>query len=223
MQVLIFGSFTEDEIKSFQRQPPKTDIEITFGSIDSETLKSVGIFSTKLSEVNHTPGCISKQVNKKNAATCSTVESTAPIAATTIDENGSLHHRCSVSCSDGTQGLKIANVELSRSCFSENVSNFSKEFSGEHQFSEILTIPSNPIVNEALVSSSEGADLVNSRENIFKTSNGRTATVRNLSPRGLVNLGNLCFLNATLQALLSCPPFLLLLEELRTCDIPMVL
>ncbi|XP_058199236.1 ubiquitin carboxyl-terminal hydrolase 24-like isoform X1 [Rhododendron vialii] len=220
-KVLIFGSFTEDEIKSLQRQSPKTDIEIKFGSIDSETLKSVGIFSTKLSEVNHTAGCISKLVNKKNAATCSTVESTAPIAGTTIDENGSVHHRCSVSCSDGIQGLKIANVELTHSCFSENVSNFSKEFSGEHHFGEIVTIPSNLIANEALVSSSEGVDLVNSRESILETSNGRTAAVRNLLPRGLVNMGNLCFLNATLQALLSCPPFVLLLQELRTRDIPM--
>ncbi|KAI8526133.1 hypothetical protein RHMOL_Rhmol13G0285100 [Rhododendron molle] len=219
--VLIFGSFTEDEIKSLQGQSPKTDIEIRFGSIDSETLKSVGIFSTKLSEVNHTAGCIPKLVNKKNAATCSTVESTALIAATTIDENGSVHHRCSVNCSDGIQGLIIPNVELTHSCFSENVSNFSNEFSGEHHFGEIVTIPSNLIANEPLVSSSEGVDLVNSRENILETSNGRTAAVRNLLPRGLVNLGNLCFLNATLQALLSCPPFVLLLQELRTRDIPM--
>ncbi|KAH9315603.1 hypothetical protein KI387_024230, partial [Taxus chinensis] len=41
-------------------------------------------------------------------------------------------------------------------------------------------------------------------------------------PRGLVNAGNLCFLNATLQALLSCAPFFQLLQTLRSRDIPEV-
>ncbi|KAJ0980901.1 hypothetical protein J5N97_009156 [Dioscorea zingiberensis] len=38
--------------------------------------------------------------------------------------------------------------------------------------------------------------------------------------RGLSNPGNLCFMNATLQALLSCSPFVELLHQLRQCDIP---
>ncbi|CAB4296990.1 unnamed protein product [Prunus armeniaca] len=41
-----------------------------------------------------------------------------------------------------------------------------------------------------------------------------------LLPRGLINSGNLCFLNATLQALLSCSPFVQLLQELRTRKVP---
>ncbi|XP_076947042.1 ubiquitin carboxyl-terminal hydrolase 24-like [Bidens hawaiensis] len=40
-----------------------------------------------------------------------------------------------------------------------------------------------------------------------------------LLPRGLVNSGNMCFLNATLQALLACSPFVRLLQELRTRNI----
>ncbi|KAH8959219.1 hypothetical protein BDL97_06G067900 [Sphagnum fallax] len=39
-------------------------------------------------------------------------------------------------------------------------------------------------------------------------------------PRGLLNTGNSCFLNATLQALLSCPPFLHLLLFIRSRPIP---
>ncbi|KAL7201537.1 hypothetical protein ACSBR1_033274 [Camellia fascicularis] len=50
LTVLVFGSFTEDEIKSFQRQPPEIDIEIKFGSLDAETLRSLGIFNSKLTE-----------------------------------------------------------------------------------------------------------------------------------------------------------------------------
>jgi hypothetical protein len=41
-------------------------------------------------------------------------------------------------------------------------------------------------------------------------------------PRGLLNTGNSCFLNATLQALLSCPPFLHLLLFIRSRPIPQV-
>ncbi|KAI7997959.1 hypothetical protein LOK49_LG10G00442 [Camellia lanceoleosa] len=54
--VLLFGSFTEDEIKSFQRQPPEIDIEIKFGSLDAETLRSLGIFNSKLTEYDFSTG-----------------------------------------------------------------------------------------------------------------------------------------------------------------------
>ncbi|KAI7982361.1 putative cinnamyl alcohol dehydrogenase 1 [Camellia lanceoleosa] len=56
LQVLVFGSFTEDEIKSFQRQPPEIDIEIKFGSLDVETLRSLGIFNSKLTEYDFSTG-----------------------------------------------------------------------------------------------------------------------------------------------------------------------
>jgi ubiquitin carboxyl-terminal hydrolase 10 len=43
-----------------------------------------------------------------------------------------------------------------------------------------------------------------------------------LLPHGLRNTGNICFLNATLQALLSCSPFVHLLQDLRNRSIPKV-
>ncbi|RIA05181.1 hypothetical protein BRARA_K00515, partial [Brassica rapa] len=43
---------------------------------------------------------------------------------------------------------------------------------------------------------------------------------KELTPRGLINAGNLCFLNATLQALLSCSPFVQLLQRVQFQDIP---
>jgi ubiquitin carboxyl-terminal hydrolase 10 len=42
-------------------------------------------------------------------------------------------------------------------------------------------------------------------------------------PHGLKNTGNICFLNATLQAFLSCSPFVQLLQDLRNRSIPKVL
>ncbi|KAG0575874.1 hypothetical protein KC19_5G036500 [Ceratodon purpureus] len=46
-----------------------------------------------------------------------------------------------------------------------------------------------------------------------------TASPR-IQPRGLINTGNSCFANATLQALLSCPPFLNLLVSIKSRNIP---
>ncbi|XP_057484549.1 ubiquitin carboxyl-terminal hydrolase 24-like [Actinidia eriantha] len=219
-KVLVFGSFTEDEIRSLQRKPPETDVEIKFGSLDSETLRSVGIFSTKLIENNYSIGRPSKLINKENTATSCTTESTSQITATAIDENGNIDDTYSVCCSDGIEEYKIDNVEPSVSCVSENVSGLSKHLSTEDHISEGLGTISTLLSNEPLVGSSESLDLSNTKENILRSSNGHSATIRKLSPRGLVNLGNLCFLNATLQALLSCPPFVLLLQDLRNRDIP---
>ena len=56
LQMLLFGSFTDDEIKSFQRQPLEIDIEIKFGSLDVETLRSLGIFNSKLTEYDFSTG-----------------------------------------------------------------------------------------------------------------------------------------------------------------------
>lgn len=51
-------------------------------------------------------------------------------------------------------------------------------------------------------------------------SNGHVTLSKVLLPRGLINSGNLCFLNATVQALLSCSHFVQLLQELRIREIP---
>ncbi|KAL3693918.1 hypothetical protein R1sor_007569 [Riccia sorocarpa] len=43
---------------------------------------------------------------------------------------------------------------------------------------------------------------------------------RRILPRGLVNTGNSCFLNSTMQAMLSCPPFTHLLQVLKARSVP---
>ncbi|KAA8528063.1 hypothetical protein F0562_035068 [Nyssa sinensis] len=222
-KVMIFGSFTEEEIKSLQRHSPQNDIEIKFGSLDSATLRSVGIFNTKPTELNYSKGQPSKLVNKKKPVkSVCTTENISQTAAITVDENGSMHDSCPVRHSDVIRDLKTNNVEVSVSCVSDNVNEPPKQSSPRWHGIEGVTLSSSPIESEAWIDSSDVGDLVDAKENFHKPSDGPSATVRNLLPRGLVNFGNLCFLNATLQALLACSPFVLLLQELRTCNIPKI-
>lgn len=68
-------------------------------------------------------------------------------------------------------------------------------------------------------------------EKLNKTTDGPIPTDSGtcLLPRGLINSGNMCFLNATLQALLSCSSVVQLLQGLKArnvdkvCDIRVVI
>ncbi|KAD4384473.1 hypothetical protein E3N88_24641 [Mikania micrantha] len=90
-----------------------------------------------------------------------------------------------------------------------------------HQFvKEALTVSSVNEGNETLARSFETLGVNDAKNQIFNPSISQHTTSVELLPRGLVNSGNLCFLNATLQALLACSPFVHLLQELRMRNIP---
>ncbi|XP_074560439.1 ubiquitin carboxyl-terminal hydrolase 24-like isoform X2 [Curcuma longa] len=57
------------------------------------------------------------------------------------------------------------------------------------------------------------------KADVPRTWTEKGGTAKSIRPRGLINLGNLCFLNATLQALLACSPFVELLQDLRNRNI----
>ena len=61
------------------------------------------------------------------------------------------------------------------------------------------------------------------RKNSHMVSAESIPAMKDFTPRGLINAGNLCFLNATLQALLSCSPFVQLLQGIQLQNIPKVL
>lgn len=75
------------------------------------------------------------------------------------------------------------------------------------------------MVPKAYHGNASGSSLPSLTRNV---SGGTEITMKRRQPRGLVNTGNLCFLNATLQALLSCSPFFQLLQTLKSRDIPEV-
>uniref|UniRef100_A0A5K1EBP8 ubiquitinyl hydrolase 1 n=3 Tax=Nymphaea colorata TaxID=210225 RepID=A0A5K1EBP8_9MAGN len=79
------------------------------------------------------------------------------------------------------------------------------------------TITGDIICSNSFIHSSNGPT---SGKDVNGASNGIETSVKYVQPRGLINLGNLCFLNATLQALLSCSVFVQLLQKLIVRDIP---
>ncbi|KAL0418477.1 UNVERIFIED_CONTAM: Ubiquitin carboxyl-terminal hydrolase 24 [Sesamum radiatum] len=217
-QVLIFGSFTEDEIRSMQCQPQKNDVEITFGSLDSETLRSVGIFSTTVTDLLSPGGSqLSKPASTPNVFRLpSSSETTSEVEVAFVKENGCRSSTCPGNT--GAKELKPGHIERPASVSSDN--KFSKLLTLEQPSTHNVSELSSSLEDVFLDDSGNGIHQVESHKSIFEESNGPNVTPRNFLPRGLVNLGNLCFLNATLQALLSCSPFFELLHELKNRDIP---
>ncbi|CAI9289458.1 unnamed protein product [Lactuca saligna] len=201
--VFVFGSFTEDEIKSLQSTSKQNDVEFMFGSLDSATLRSVGIFKNKpnVTETpkNHQPSN-SNPVKKSNndeivhASSSSSSSSRTPVAV--VNKNGNIHDSSSLFYSNGVQEQEPKNAQLPVSFVPESIG------------------------SETYVESFEALNLINPKNNLITASNGLHKAATELLPRGLVNSGNLCFLNSTLQALLACSPFVHLLQELRTRNIP---
>ncbi|XP_019164090.1 PREDICTED: ubiquitin carboxyl-terminal hydrolase 24-like isoform X2 [Ipomoea nil] len=218
MEVFIFGSFTEDEIRSLQGHPMKNDVEITFGSLDSATLRSVGILNSNPTKVDYSRGAQpSKVFSKENSKNTSGSTEKATIPVIFSQENGSIggsdlgYH----STAHEVKPCNKAHQLLS----SEGSSVTPKESSIKQESTVNVTNLSTSLDGVSL-GESKDFNVGNCRQNVVKASNGPVNTIIYLLPRGLVNLGNLCFLCATLQALLSCAPFVQLLQELRTRDIP---
>lgn len=181
-----------------QCQPQKNDTQIIFGSLDLETLRSVGIFSTKLTELQSPNGSDRSVPDNAPKETLPSDSGSIPVSeADVVEENG---HASVVS--DSAHNFSInSTTELPGS--NGHASRGSSE-------------------NAVLHDSRNGTKHVKSTRSTYKVSNWPNPVHKTFLPRGLVNLGNLCFLNATLQALLSCTPFLELLHELRHRAIPEV-
>ncbi|KAK4356497.1 hypothetical protein RND71_025468 [Anisodus tanguticus] len=209
-KVLIFGSFTEDEIKTLQSRPT-TDVGITFGSLDSATLKSVGTFDTKWTEFDHSKKPQTSELSHRENVTESHSNTRKPIKSVgkTIKEYGS---------------SSFTNPAYNRSVLHPTVNtgsdyDLSEKSSLLRSAADNVSELSNCLEDVSLTNQLKNYNLVNGRHKSLKASNGSAVVFSSLLPRGLVNLGNSCFLNATLQALLSCSPFVHLLQELKTHDI----
>lgn len=228
LQLLVFGSFSEDETKSLllKRSPGKSSpgkaekpVEaniLQFGSINFITNKSLvelnGESSRQQSSLKASSKLQSLNANNKQneVKTVKAADDNLPGSVAIPTENGCAdHYNHGSTQSNGVKEV-TDNIDLSSLHLSQNEGGFSNQFSSL----EFQSREQNGSVGDLSVSDVKGE--------LQKSLNGPVTVCKILLPRGLINSGNLCFLNATLQALLSCSPFVQLLHELRTRNIPKV-
>ncbi|XP_061353053.1 ubiquitin carboxyl-terminal hydrolase 24 isoform X2 [Gastrolobium bilobum] len=216
-KVVIFGSFTEDETRSLllkqssgRSEKPVEKNQLQFGSLNSVTVESSNLLNSSKAP-NSAPPSDSQKCNGVNSVS---VSDNLPGGSETLKENGSItNFSLSPSSIIGVKEDNVSSVTfLDEDGPSNKFTNLSLDASEAESLQHVLK------TGTADDSSSKLPD-----QNSRKAPNGHVVMhVKDLLPRGLFNSGNLCFLNATLQALLSCSPFIHLLQELRTRSIPKV-
>ncbi|GAB2266676.1 hypothetical protein Dimus_001671 [Dionaea muscipula] len=223
--VIVFGSFTKDETKSWQKKPSGSNEgladkkEFQFGTLTfvSETSFGgiLGETSGQLdSSVNHT-----NLANKDHVVRKSLISKDVLLGSDVTKENGCIHGVNRVPLlSNGASETKGDGLDLASLHVSQNEVSYAK------QVSEV-----NKEVTEG--GSAEGKESSQSFEEAqvpkitydrMTNVNGSTVPSSGLLPRGLINSGNLCFLNAILQSLVSCSRFIQLLQQLSVRGIPKV-
>ncbi|CAN6226426.1 unnamed protein product [Urochloa humidicola] len=239
-KMLLFGSFTEDETKLFQGEPLKSPTksvkktwelpEIQFGSLNFSVLSLQKASSPISKDVVLTPKSTDAQssaIAKDNAcsnkkeAVGSSVPNGGPVLA-----NGC--PPVNVSLNNGV----LENVKKMEAVVPPVVPARNISLEAPHAVSEVdkdgiestqskkldkekeITENGSPVVNTPVVAAPADGAVTSLKE--------RACQNMPLLPHGLRNTGNICFLNATLQALLSCSPFVQLLQDLRNRSIPKV-
>ncbi|XVF40826.1 hypothetical protein PTKIN_Ptkin01aG0147400 [Pterospermum kingtungense] len=225
-KVFVFGSFTEDETRSLlskqsagNAEKPVRKNELQFGSLnfaDAGSLGSTnGDLSCKVSSTNGPVGFLSstsviEDGKSRKAATdhsSTTLQAPKQIGST----------KSSADSSSGSNGVKQLNAK------SIDVTSPHLLLNECGALNDFQRLKFCVLESESLEDGDENGMINNSLQHTAQGNIQKEATVyRNLLPRGLINSGNLCFLNATLQALLSCSPFVQLLQQLRHCNIPKV-
>lgn len=227
-KVLVFGSFTEDETKSLlgKQSPGKVEkpvekIELRFGSLNFGTGITFGNFdttlNTQLASANGNVTSQSKSLVMKEKDVKVAKEGDGVLGSPR--ENGSIGNSShGSSLSNGVDVLKTESIDLTSLHLSEKEDGPTSPL----QSSSFHVLDSEGIKDGDHDGTTNDSSIHVRKEDVWKATDGPLPAVKSLLPRGLINTGNLCFLNATLQALLSCSPFVQLLQELRIRDIPKV-
>ncbi|CAL1394540.1 unnamed protein product [Linum trigynum] len=228
-KLLVFGSFTEDETKSWMQQKSAAKAQKDVGKKDSQfqlSKPASGItFGDFSCELNREEGYVTgnaglrsgKSVDNKDFRTLNETHETPGHAHP--QENGRIDATTNEQfLSHGVKDLAIKSVSL----ISSPASQHENGAVTSPRNSKFHVLDDETVMDMHLHATVDYSVLHVEKENGQNPTNGSIAPVRNLLPHGLVNSGNLCFLNATLQALLSCSPFTQLLQELRIRDIAKV-
>ncbi|KAL2893039.1 Ubiquitin carboxyl-terminal hydrolase 24 [Bienertia sinuspersici] len=219
--MIVFGSFTEDELRSLQsKQPEKSEVPVDKNGLQFGSLPYVpgALLSGAIGESGKHVAFSAKSSNlvKKDAGPVH-LKNIGPGSVDVIKENGSICNSEQFRpLANGMKQIKDGSPQIASTCVTE-----SDRAVVSQQF---LSLPQDGQDIKLKERYSNGVHDASQKivpiDGPKKASNGCIVTTGDLLPRGLINAGNLCFLNATLQALLSCTPFLKLLQELRTRDIP---
>ncbi|KAL6514903.1 hypothetical protein OROGR_020482 [Orobanche gracilis] len=195
-EMLVFGSFTEDETRSWLNQThvssekPDERKQLQVNTPSHTSVLMFGSFS-KVSE----PQVGSPQLPGNAHPSPIQQDKRDFVENTTLEENGKVHdsNHCHPEKPEIVDGSNLCALHLS---------------DGEGIKPNCTNNDSTAVVAH------------------HKKSNGKTfvpdSSFCDILPRGLINSGNLCFLNATLQALLACYPFVQLLQRLRNRNIAKV-
>ncbi|WZZ76498.1 hypothetical protein YC2023_087868 [Brassica napus] len=219
-KVFLFGSFTEHETKSLLEQKPirspqnhkeKSVESIQFGSFDLASGNSLVNTNGELKKGQADGALKSRPSSSQSAGSQKGLDASRPSSSNKINANVAngiikevperKHLTNGVAVKAGPIGLEKLRVSDAESYSLYNASKFQAL-----EDSEILL-------------SDSSTDSV-PRKNNHMVVTEAPLPIKDFTPRGLINAGNLCFLNATLQALLSCSPLVQLLQGLQLQDIP---
>ncbi|XP_031265925.1 ubiquitin carboxyl-terminal hydrolase 24-like [Pistacia vera] len=236
-KVLLFGSFTEEETRSWQvkrssesaKKPvssgraenPVEEKDLLFGSFDLTGSSSGGLKGEPSGQLGTADGPVvlqpSTPVRKDDKIKIVTAPNNQfPGALEGTIENGNIKNSTNgTALSNGVKELKTDGIDLTSLSLSQNEGGHSYS----HPSSKFCVLDGVSVKDGYQNGTAYGSSISVSKQEVWKTTSEPVKSARDLLPRGLINLGNLCFLNATLQALLSCSPFVQLLHELRTRDI----
>lgn len=216
-KVFLFGSFTEDETKTFLNQPSGWDgnkyveEKVLVNSSKLVPDLSFGSFSA-VSDFQ--PTSSKERVGSDSSTTLKEQkagheEPEADSSLREIKQNGDYYI-------NGHEGsAMLHNIDFSNLRVSED------EGKAVNKLSSTTGRDDDALLNKGNLNgtTSNSAKSAHSEQAPPEVSGG-PLDAAGLLPRGLINSGNLCFLNATLQALLSCSPFVELLLKLRIQSIP---
>ncbi|KAJ4776147.1 Ubiquitin carboxyl-terminal hydrolase 24 [Rhynchospora pubera] len=235
-KVLLFGDFTEAETRKFQGHPSSEpalsmkDEGFRFGSLEFPSLGLVESPCVNNQSISFSP--VKPGLNENNTTINGTISNNNFKLSTNVHANGT-----------PKSSIPSANGAPSKFHIPVKINEGKKEVSPKVQNNGVESVNGDaPCYEPKLVvtpknEKKESKELLTEKqENGVKVeigaikhnltsvvpTNEKKPRPTTLLPRGLVNTGNMCFLNATLQALLSCSPFVELLQDLHDRAIPKV-
>ncbi|ONM60463.1 Ubiquitin carboxyl-terminal hydrolase 24 [Zea mays] len=234
--MLLFGSFTEDETKLLQGQPLKSPTksvskecertEIQFGTLNLSVLNLEKISTSSVvlpaKSAKGETSAITKEnaCNNEKKAAGSSLSNGGPVLANGCPpvnvpaNNGLFENVKTEAVVPPVIPVKIISNPTPQMTLETHKDGTKPTESRKLNKEREITENGSPIVDKHIVAAPA--------EEAVTSLNKKASQNMPLLPHGLRNTGNICFLNATLQALLSCSPFVYLLQDLRNRRIPKV-